>query len=263
MKSIVEQIKDIKNQGYHLDFSDVFNSAFENYKKIALYAGLILLVFSILFGIIGSIVLAAIFGADKLSNPAFFNIQPIHLSSTQVLYYVLGTVLFSALLSPFSAGFLRMAYCADRDQQFNVSTIFTYYKTKHFLQIFLATAIISLFSASISTFLEIQKLSNLGIIISLIISYFTFLTIPLIIFGNLKALDAIKSSFIIISKQPLVLFGLMTTVVAGLIVGFMAFFIGILFTVPLSYSMTYAIYHAIFKNDKEDPIDSIGQSDLE
>jgi len=33
--------------------------------------------------------------------------------------------------------------------------------------------------------------------------------------------------------------------------------------VPLSYSMTYAIYYAIFKNDKEDPIDSIGQSDLE
>lgn len=263
MKSTVEQIKDIKNHGYTLDFSNVFNNAFENYKKIALYAGLILLVFSILFGVIGSVILAMIFGADKLSNPAFFNIQPLHLSSVQVLYYVLGTVLFSAFLSPFSAGFLRMAYCAERDQQFKVSTIFTYYKTSHFSQIFLATAIISLFSASISTFLEIQKLSNLGILVSLIISYFTFLTIPLIVFGNLKSIDAIKSSFIIISKQPLVLLGLMTTVVIALIVGFLAFFIGILFTVPLSYSMTYAIYFAIFKNDKEDPIDSIGRSDLE
>lgn len=263
MKSTVEQIKDIQNHGYTLDFSNVFNNAFENYKKIALYAGLILLVFSILFGIVGSIALAAIFGAEKLSNPAFFTIQPIHLSSLEVVYYVAGTVIFSALLSPFSAGFLKMAYCADRDEQFNVSTIFTYYKTSHFSQIFLATATISLFSASISTFLEIQKLSNLGILVSLIISYFTFLTIPLIVFGNLKALDAIKSSFILISKQPFILMGLMITIVIALIVGFMAFFIGILFTVPLSYSMTYAIYFAIFKNRKEDPIDSIGQSDLE
>lgn len=263
MKSTLDQIKDIKNHGYTLDFSTVFNNAFENYKKIALYAGLILLVFSILFGIIGSILLAVIFGVDKLNNPAFFSIKPIQLSSLQLVYYIAGTVLFSAILSPFGAGFLKMAYCADRDQEFNVSTIFTYYKSSKFLQIFLATAIISLFSVSISTFLEIQNLNLLGIVVSLMISFFTFLTIPLIVFGDLKAIDAITSSFILIAKQPIVLLGLMITIVIALIIGFMALFIGILFTVPLSYSMTYAIYYAIFKNDKEDPIDSIGQSDLE
>ncbi|WP_428228545.1 hypothetical protein [Flavobacterium sp.] len=263
MKSTPERIKDIKNHGYTLDFSTVFNNAFENYKKIALYAGLILLVFSILFGIIAYSALAIIFGVDKLSNPSFFNIQPLHLSHLQLFYYIIGTAFFSAILSPFGAGFLKMADCAEKDQEFKVSTIFTYYKTSHFLQIFLATIIISLVSGSISTFLEIQKLSNLGLLVSLAISYFTFLTIPLIVFGNLKAIDAIKSSFILISKQPIVLLGLMMTIVVALIVGFLALFIGILFTVPLSYSMTYAIYYAILKNDKEDPIDSIGQSDLE
>lgn len=263
MKSTLNQIKDIKNHGYTLDFSTVFNAAFENYKKIALYAGLILLVFSILFGIIGSILLAVIFGVDKLNDPAFFSIKPNQLSSIQLVYYIVATVLFSAILSPFGAGFLKMAYCADRDQEFNVSTIFTYYKSSKFLQIFLATAIISLISVSISTFFEIQNLNMIGIVASLMTSYFTFLTVPLIIFGDLKAIDAITSSFILIAKQPVVLLGLMITIVVALIIGFMALFIGILFTVPLSYSMTYAIYYAIFKNDKEDPIDSIGQSDLE
>jgi len=263
MKSTLDQIKDIKNHGYTLDFSTVFNNAFENYKKIAIYAGLILLVFSILFGIIAYTALALIFGVDKLSNPSFFNIQPIHLSQIQLLYYILGTSLFSAILAPFSAGFLKMADCAQKDEEFKVATIFTYYKTSHFLQLFIATMIISLFNAGISTLLEIQKLGNLGLLFSLALSYFTFLTVPLIVFGNLNAIDAIKSSFILIAKQPIVLLGLMITVIAGLIIGFMALLIGILFTVPLSYSMTYAIYYAIFKSDKEDPIDSIGQSDLE
>lgn len=263
MKSTVEQIKDIQNHGYTLDFSTVFNNAFENYKKIALYAGLILLVFSVLFGVIGSILLALIFGVDKLSNPAFFTIKPNHLSDLELIYYIVGTAIFSGILSPFAAGFLKMAYCADHNQEFKVSTVFTYYKTSHFSQIFLATVIISLFNGSITTMLELQNLNSLGILVSLLMSYFTFLTIPLIVFGNLKAIDAIKSSFILISKQPIVLLGLMATVVVGLIIGFMALFIGILFTVPLSYSMTYAIYFAILKNDKDDPIDSIGQSDLE
>ena len=44
LKSTKKRIEEIKNNGYELDFSDVFNHAFENYKKIALYAGLMLLV---------------------------------------------------------------------------------------------------------------------------------------------------------------------------------------------------------------------------
>jgi hypothetical protein len=35
-----DRIKEIVHNGYALDFADVFNKAFENYKKIALYAGL-------------------------------------------------------------------------------------------------------------------------------------------------------------------------------------------------------------------------------
>lgn len=262
MKSTLDQINDIKNHGYALDFSNVFNHAFENYKKIALYAGLILLVFSILFGLIAYGVLGAIFGVDKLTNANLLSIQPEHLSQIHLIYYIVGSAFVSAIFSPFTAGFLKMADCADKDQEFNVSTIFSYYKTHHFSQIFLATFIISLISVIITSLLEIQKLNSLGLIISLIITFFTFLTIPLIIFGNLSAFNAVKSSFIIVSKQPLVLLGLMIMIVVAFFVGFIALCIGILFTIPFTYSMTYAIYCAIFNIDKEDPIDAIGQSDF-
>ncbi|MFW0738715.1 MULTISPECIES: hypothetical protein [unclassified Flavobacterium] len=262
MKSTSDQVKDIKNHGYTLDFSTVFNHAFENYKKIAVYAGLMLLVFSVLFGIIAYIILLTAFGIDKITNANFLNIQPQNLSQIQLLYYILGTAFASAIMSPFTAGFLKMADCAEKDEEFNVSTIFYYYKTSHFSQIFAATFLISLFSVIITTALEIFKLNALGLVFSLFISFFTFLTIPLIVFGNLKAVEAVKSSCIVIAKQPMVLIGLIITIIGAILVGFCAFCVGVLFTIPFSYSMTYAIYRAIFKIDQQDPIDSIGQSDL-
>lgn len=263
MKSIPDQIKDIKNHGYTLDFSTVFNLAFENYKKIAVYAGLILLVFSILFGIIAAVVLILIFGIDKVENVKFLTIQPEVLSPTQLVYYIFGTAIFSAILSPFTAGFLKMADSARKDEEFKVATVFTYYKTHHFSQIFLATFTVSLLNVVVSIFLELQHLKILGLAVSLMLSFFTFLVVPLIIFGNLKAFDAIKSSFIIISKQPAIILALLITVVCAMLIGLMAFCIGIIFTIPFTYSMTYAIYCTIFNIDKEDPIDSIGQSDSE
>ena len=50
MNLLKERLQDIEKNGYQLDFGNVFNHAFENYKKIALYAGLVLFVFTILFG---------------------------------------------------------------------------------------------------------------------------------------------------------------------------------------------------------------------
>jgi hypothetical protein len=43
-----DRIKEIVHNGYALDFADVFNKAFENYKKIALYAGLMIFVFMVI-----------------------------------------------------------------------------------------------------------------------------------------------------------------------------------------------------------------------
>ena len=49
MKSIQEKIESIQTNGYTLNFETTFEFALENYKKIAIYAGLLLLVFIILF----------------------------------------------------------------------------------------------------------------------------------------------------------------------------------------------------------------------
>lgn len=264
MKSTLDQIDDIKNHGYSLDFANVFNHAFENYKKIALYAGLMLLVFSIIFGIAAFGIVIAIYGAETMSKDFIQNLEHQKLTYVQSIITTLCYAVFGALIGPFGAGFLKMADSADKDQEFNVSTIFYYYKAPYFIQIFTACFIIAILGNAINAVFQSFDIRYLGIGVSLLISYFTCFVIPLLAFGKLNAIDAIKSSFIIVSKQPLIILGLL--IVGGILslIGGFVCCIGIIFTVPFSYSMSYALYYEVIGvNEKEDPIDSIGQSDFE
>ena len=42
MKSNSDRIQELKTNGYKINFEDVINIAFDNYKKIVVYAGLLL-----------------------------------------------------------------------------------------------------------------------------------------------------------------------------------------------------------------------------
>ncbi len=264
MKSTLDQIEDIKNHGYSLDFSTVFNHAFENYKKIALYSALIIIVFSIVFGVAILGVIALVYGAESLTKEFFENLQTQKLSYAELLISTVGVSFVTAILAPFGAGFLKMADCADKDEEFNVSTIFTFYKSPYFAQIFTASLIIAAVSTAITNAVDQTGIILLGGAISGFISFFTYLSIPLIIFGNLKAIDAIKSSIILVTKNPLMLFALFVVGFIGSMIGVFACCVGLLFTLVFNTSMTYATYYAIFNMDEqEDSIDSIGQSDLE
>lgn len=68
MNQTEERLLDIEKNGYQIDFANVFNHAFENYKKIALYAGLVLFVFSILFVVFIGVSLVSVIGANTLTE---------------------------------------------------------------------------------------------------------------------------------------------------------------------------------------------------
>src|SRR5436190_1293816 len=122
MNQTQERLHDIKKNGYQIDFADVFNHAFENYKKIALYAGLVLFVFSVLFVLFIGASLASIIGQTAMAkelSPETFKIENLSESNLLILRGV--ALLISCILSPFQAAFLKMAYCGDRDQAFHIS----------------------------------------------------------------------------------------------------------------------------------------------
>ncbi|MNY30098.1 hypothetical protein D3C86_1641840 [compost metagenome] len=67
----------------------------------------------------------------------------------------------------------------------------------------------------------------------------------------------------IVSKQPLIIALLFIVAGIGSAIGFIGCCIGVVFTIPVTYSVKYAIYSAIIKIERPDSIDSIGQSDPE
>lgn len=251
-KNTQDRIDEIKRNGYPLDFGDVFNHAFENYKKIALYGGLVIFVFFILLSIVAFGVLIAIFGgATILDFLKPENLKPENFDLNTLLIFSGISVLTSCVLSPFPAGLIKMAFCAERDQEFHVSTMFVYYKAPYFKELFIATFLVSVTSSLISAIINYIQIPVIEYVVAIIITLFTILMIPLIIFGNLKAVEAIETSILIVLKQPLVLLGLLIVGSVGTLVGFIGCCIGIFFTLPFMYSLYYSIYNEIFGFESE------------
>lgn len=241
--SIQDKIEEIKKKGYELDFGTVFNLALENYKKIALYAGsLLLLFFAILLGILivsmGG--LKAFFGFFKPEN-----ITTLNNNVDFIIIYTTSVIVFSSLSSPFFAGLIKMVRCAKTDEAFHVSSVFEFYKAPYFKELVGATFLISVSNTFLTYVLDYSGNQLLGFVVSIAISGFTLLTIPLIIFSDMKAITAIKSSILIVSKQPLVILGLMIMAILFSIIGFIGCIVGVFFTIPLVYAMYYAIYESI------------------
>lgn len=255
-KTTQNRISEIKQNGYELDFGNVFNHAFENYKKIALYGGLMLFVFMILMSIFAIVALFTFFDPETvLEKLKAENLQRENLTLNSILIFSGISILLSSLLSPFSAGLIKMAYCAERDEEFHVSTMFEYYKAPYFKELFIATFLMTLLSTGLPELFDYAQIPFVGFIITVIVTLFTLITIPLIIFGNLKAIEAIQASILIVSKQPLVILGLLVIGIIATLVGLIGCCIGIVFTIPFMYSLYYAIYSEVIGFEIEEEFD--------
>lgn len=269
MKSTLTQIEDIKRNGYSLDFATVFNHAFENYKKIALYSGLILLVFAIIAVMFYMGIMIAYFGIQSLKEDFISEFTNQRFTGVELLIQTVALAVVSAIIAPFTAGFLKMADCADKDMTFNVSTIFSYYQGKYFSQLFITAFIPALIGNALSNLIQSFDISAFGIIMSVVIpytiSYLMYFSIPLVVFGNLKALDALKYSFLIVSKNPFLIFAFFIVGLLGSLVGLVGCCVGVIFTIVFNSSMLYATYYGIFgtENEEEDSIDSIGKYNVD
>lgn len=240
------KIEALKANGYQLEFENVFNLAFENYKKIALYAGLMIFVFSILISVLfvaGLISYLGIAGFVDMMKPENLNAEAMTGSSRTLL--MVGTVIGACLLSPFPAGLIKMAHSAQEDEEFHVSTVFSYYSSPYFKELVSATLLIGIFSSALTSAITYLEVQYLEIVLSTFISFITMLAIPLIIFSDLKATDAISSSIVLVFKQPLILLGLFVVAYIASLIGIFGCCIGIFFTMPFMYSLYFAVYSQI------------------
>lgn len=250
MKNTIGKIEEIKKNGYSLSFEEVFEYAIENYKKIAVYAGLMLVVFMFLFSIVAFGVLISFFDIESIiKNFMLMGTSPEAVSKDFMTGYLISIILITCIISPFQAGFLKMADCGEKDEEFHISTIFSYYKNPFLSSIIVSTFIITIIGSGVTLLFENLGYQFIGTLLSLSINFLTFLTIPLIVFGGLDGIESIKTSIVIILKKPWVLLGILIVGTVLAIVGILGLLIGIVFTIPFLYSINYSIYKAIIGFD--------------
>ncbi len=252
METTNQKIMRLKTEGFEIQFENVFNKAFENYKKIAVYAGLAILILGFLFAFLAIIGLISFVGAEHLNQNSIKQVEAKMLQPEYIGYQFVILLAINTFFSPISAGFLKMAESADKDIEFKMRQFFSFYKWSYFKELVVATFMITFLSTGIDSVLAFNKIPLLGSIISLIIGIFTILCTPLIIFGNQKAIAALKSSISLISPHFLTLFLLLFVAFLGSLVGLIAFCIGVLFTIPFNISMQYAIYDSIIGIENEE-----------
>jgi len=257
MQNTQQRIREINDHGYNLDFGTTFDHAFIIYKKTAVTAGL---TFLLLGFIISMILIGGLQSVIDVSNPenSLKNLNVLEFSSLGIIAYYIGIVLFTALISPLFAGLLKMSYYAETGQPFSIATSFEYFKAPYFGKILLATLIITVGLLPISLLSQFTQYPMVGAITNFAIQIFTILIIPLIIFGKLDALEAIRGSFIIVSKKPFHIFLLIFVGSLFAICGLLGCCIGVFFTLPFVYNLYYSIYvHSVgieVFSDKEDYI---------
>ena len=267
-----ENLKLIAENGYELDFSNVFNQAFDNYKKIALLVGAIILILVIGFTIIFGGIAGVFIGIGSYTE-LLTGMNPASQSTVGILITFIASVIGAALFAPLTAGIIKIAHLAEINEEFSFSNAFDYYKSEFFKEIFIATCIISSIGSALSTLINLLKSAEIvsitDIILSLsagvisgLISFLTFLTVPSIIFGEFKAIPAIKASILLVSKNWLLILVLLIVGFIFSLLGIIGFCIGIFFTLPFFYSLQYIIYRTALPITVNSEIDEIGNSEF-
>jgi len=241
MERTKSRIDEIKKNGYDLNFDTPFAFALEIFKKIVVHAGVVMLVFIMIT--IG-ICLAALFyfiGIDKFSNPAE-PFDPTQLSALHLFAFATCSILYTVLTGVVTAGIIKMAHCAHIGKDFSFATAFDYFNSKYLTDITSVFFVVSVINFCQSFLLTYFGLVYIGYFVSFIIGIFTFLMVPLIIFGNLKAFDAIIGSSIIVSKNFFMILLLIIVAYILAFAGMIACCVGMFFTIPFISAMQYSIY---------------------
>jgi len=195
------------------------------------------------------------------------------LSPNAIIITLFSGVVIPSLIAPLSAGLLKMAHLAESNKSFDFSTAFDHYKSTAFKDIVLATFVVTLFAQVLA--LGIQLAGSIFVpedetwfkffasIIGGIVSLLTFLAVPLIIFGNLNATQAISGSVTLVSKRFWTILFLLIVALIFALLGLIGLCIGIIFTMPLIYSVQYIIYRTALPVIEVDEMDEIGMSSNE
>jgi len=252
------KIKEKIEKGYSLDLGKLIEDCFEIFKKIFLIAGLGYLLVAIVFCILYFFLLMAVFGISNISNWVV-EMQNIQTGTTYMVFTFLLTVILTALYAPINAGFLKLCLLAKKNQELNLGVLFDYYKGKYVKDIIIGSIIISLTTVVFNTLFQMIDFSIFGFLVQIVITVFTVLFLPLVIFANQNYSDALKNSVSLVAKNPFYIALALLIAFIGIFVGLIAICLGVIFTAPIYLAMNFSIYDNVVGFEESSVIDEIGQ----
>ena len=246
-KKINQIIDDKINNGYELDLGNIIDNSIEIYKKIVWKAGLgYFMIFGIIILIAMTISLSLIEGSNleefkEISqDPNYFYKNP-----TILAWFIIGGLIINILFIPLNAGFLNLCRLARTNQEFSTANIFDYYKSKYLKDLIIGSLLIAIVTTVLTTVLDMSNLKIVSFVIQISFALFTFLFLPLVIYGNQSFGNAIKKSIQLVMKSPFTILGAMIIGILFILVGLIGLCIGILFTIPFYSCVIYTLYESI------------------
>lgn len=254
MKEIIERKI---NEGYHLDLGKLIDVSFTTYKKTFLIAGLAMLIIFIVILMFYLGIVGFIFGFADITE----TMTSIEMMATKPAFLIGNTIvttLFSALFAPITAGFIHLNHLANKNNETSLGTIFDFYKSRFFKDIFISYAIVGFTSTVCSSLLTFLGFEFFSFLLQIIFALLTIFIIPLIIYGQQNYSQAIIYSIKLFFKQPFIIILALIIAGIGMCLGIFALCIGIIFTIPYLYSMYYALYDQTIGFENNTAIDEIG-----
>ena len=253
--NINKVIEDKINNGYEIDLGNIIDNSLEVYKKIVWKAGLgYFMIFGIIILIAMTVSLSIIDGSNleefkEISqDPNYFYKNP-----TVLAWFIIGGLVINIIFIPLNAGFLNLCRLAKTNQEFSTANIFDYYKSKYLKDLIIGSLLIAIITTLFTTGLDMLNLKMVSFVIQISFALFTFLFLPLVIYGNQSFGSAIKKSIQLVMKSPFTILGAIIIGILFVIVGILGLCIGILFTIPFYSCVIYTIYESIIgfeeKND--------------
>ncbi|WP_130734597.1 hypothetical protein [Flavobacterium sp. J27] len=260
-------IREKIRNGFNLDLGKLIEDCFEIYKKIFLIGGLGFLLVSI-FGILFyGFLVAMLYGVSDIAEWAM-KMEAMQHEIRFIIGNIIMTVFFAALIAPLNAGFLKLCFLSKRNQELKLGVVFDYYKSKYLKDIIIGSVIIALTSTTFISAIKVFPFSSftiflnlIGVLIQILVSLFTILFIPLVIFGNQNYTDAIQNSIKLTAKKPFHIILALVIAVIGAFLGLIGFCIGVFFTMPLYVAMIFSIYDNIVGVEEYNVLDEIGRNE--
>lgn len=251
-----------------IDFGDVLSRTFDLFKKTWLQGFIMILLVMVIMIPFFLAVFMPTFGTvieqvksghyDPNDGGGLLQNQP-----DSFRYMILGlTFVISLISTGLMAGFYRIIKRIDYEESYGFLDFFYFYKAKNFGKIFAISAfslLIALINFASEKFFPPTAASLFNGLLSVILSVYTTLFVVFFAFNShLESSDFFTLSFKFGSKKWLLLFGLMVvTAIIGML-GAIACFVGVLFTISIMYLPTYLVYKEVFGFDNKSAIDEIG-----